>query len=272
MSRANRLIEMLRRSFAAGDTAEEREMPRDGLLADEQREQLEHVRRLLEHETVADEEIEREAQRQLREAAEVSLRRLHIVQQGRCPQCGERLRQHLFAAICENCGWNACDTPRRGGVRVHLADGQEVLEGDRCYAVRDGAFLLLRQEVVVARLPAAAVRWIEYLWPEDELEQRHREARDRLTIRCDWCNEVADPETDGFHMVQVAFGAWQERYCFCRDECYEAFRKMYPARVHRNCYERSCRDCNLCLKRYEDESEGIRALAREQARQGRHQA
>jgi hypothetical protein len=64
-------------------------------------------------------------------------------------------------------------------------------------------------------------------------------------------------------MVQVAFGASQERYCFCSDECYEAFRKMYPARVHRNCYERNCAECNLCIKRYGDEAEGVRMLAKD---------
>ena len=47
---------------------------------------------------------------------------------------------------------------------------------------------------------------------------------------------------------------------------------MYPARVHRNCYERSCADCNLCVKRYEDESEGIRTLAKDHLRDMRRQS
>ena len=64
-------------------------------------------------------------------------------------------------------------------------------------------------------------------------------------------------------MVHIAFGATQERYCFCSDDCYEAFRQMYPARVHRNCYERACDTCDLCIKRYRDEAEGIRTLAKD---------
>lgn len=74
---------------------------------------------------------------------------------------------------------------------------------------------------------------------------------------CAWCNTPCRPETDGFHLVLVALGAFQERHCFCSDDCFEAFRRMYPARVHRNCYERSCRDCTYCIKRYTDESEGF---------------
>jgi hypothetical protein len=77
---------------------------------------------------------------------------------------------------------------------------------------------------------------------------------------CDWCEKNAKPDADGFHMCQIAFGAAQERYCFCSDDCFEAFRKMYPSRVHRNCYERSCDGCEWCHKRYENEHEGIRAL------------
>ncbi|HPY90544.1 MAG TPA: hypothetical protein PLT23_07435, partial [Lentisphaeria bacterium] len=64
-------------------------------------------------------------------------------------------------------------------------------------------------------------------------------------------------------LVHVAFGVSQERYCFCSDECYEAFRRMYPARVHRNCYDRNCNDCDFCVKRYGDEADGIRMIAKD---------
>ena len=84
-----------------------------------------------------------------------------------------------------------------------------------------------------------------------------------LQISCGWCGGKCDTKKDGFHLVHVAFGTTQERYCFCSDDCYEAFRKMYPARVHRNCYDRNCADCNLCTKRYGDEAEGMRVLAKD---------
>ena len=76
---------------------------------------------------------------------------------------------------------------------------------------------------------------------------------------CAWCNIPCRADQDGFHLVHVALGSFQERHYFCCDDCYEAFRRMYPARVHRNCYERLCDDCNLCTKRFINESDGFRA-------------
>jgi len=93
------------------------------------------------------------------------------------------------------------------------------------------------------------------------------EASGESGIVCSWCAQTADPGADGFHLCQIAFGADQERYCFCCDDCFEAFRKMYPSRVHRNCYERSCEGCEWCHKRYENEREGIRALAQGRVRE-----
>jgi len=118
----------------------------------------------------------------------------------------------------------------------------------------------------VARIPAASVSWVEYLWDDEEVNQRHKQVVEQLKILCAWCNAETDPDKDGFHLVHVAFGAAQERYCFCSDECFEAFRKMFPARVHRNCYERHCTGCSLCLKRYGDEADGIHMLAKDYLR------
>ena len=77
---------------------------------------------------------------------------------------------------------------------------------------------------------------------------------------CAWCDTPCRPEQDGFHLVHIALGSFQERHCFCCDDCFEAFRRMYPARVHRNCYERPCADCNYCIKRYTEESDGFPRL------------
>lgn len=80
---------------------------------------------------------------------------------------------------------------------------------------------------------------------------------DRADQPCAWCNATCRPEQDGFHLVHVALGTFQERHCFCSDECFEAFRRMYPPRVHRNCYERPCSECHFCVKRYTDEFDGF---------------
>ncbi len=225
-------------------------------------EHLQHVLQALESEEDGS-RVQKEADKEIRSATELSLKRLHVLQRGRCPQCGESLRQHLFASVCDTCGWNSYSMPRYGGVRVHLAQGGESIEGDRCYVVKDSVALVLKGEVVVARIPPRAVSWIEYVWMPSELEDRERQIRERMTIPCGWCGTETNPDKDGFHMVHIAFGATQERYCFCSDDCYEAFRQMYPARVHRNCYERACDTCDLCIKRYRDEAEGIRTLAKD---------
>ena len=268
MALSARLIELLRGRVpgTGGDApSAANDLLRDASLQPEQLEQIEQDKKLLEEKDSGsgDDGIGREARRRLREAAEESLRSLKVIQGGRCPKCGEYLRQHLFAAICDSCGWNSYEVPREGGVKIHLRDSSEVLEGERAYVLQEGTVLLLRDDAVVARLRREAIGWIEYLWKEGELEQRRKGVLQRLTVQCSWCEKVCDPNADGFHMAQVAFGATQERYYFCCDDCYEAFRKMYPSRVHRNCYERSCADCNDCIKRYEDENEGLRTLVKD---------
>jgi hypothetical protein len=207
--------------------------------------------------------LQKEAQKEVQTAAAASLKKLHVIQMGRCPLCGEHLHQHLFASICEACGWHTFDVPEEGPVRVHLKNGGGVIEGERCYVVKTGFALVIKNDLVIAKIPRDAYDWVEYVWNEEEIDQRHRLVVDRMEIRCGWCGGKADPEKDGFHLVHVAFGATQERYCLCSDTCYESFRKMYPSRVHRDCYERNCSECNLCIKRYVGDAEGIRMLAKD---------
>ena len=221
-----------------------------------------------------EERLQRRAEKEIRTAAENSLMRIHVMKMGRCPECGHHTHQHLFATICDACGWYTFEVPRSGSVRIHLVNGGHPVEGERCYVLKTGAVLVVVDDVVRAKIPTTAVSWIEYLWSEGELSSRHRQVLDRMSLLCAWCNQEANPEADGFHMAQVAFGSSQERYCLCCDECYEAFRKMYPARVHRDCYERDCATCDLCIKRYSDDNDGVRMLAKDylevmkQTRQG----
>ncbi len=207
--------------------------------------------------------VQEEAEKEVRSAARDSLKKLHVMQRGHCPLCGDNLRQHLFASICDACGWHTYEAPRHGPVRVHLANSSEKIEGERCYEVKSGGVLVIDRDVVTARIPALSVSWIEYVWDPKEIDQRHRQVVDRMELRCGWCAAPADPDKEGFHLVHAAFGAAQERYCFCGDDCYEAFRKMYPARVHRDCYERNCSECDLCMKRYGDEADGLRVIAKD---------
>jgi len=234
------------------------------LIHDDELEQYDHDLRIVSSQgPVNEEKLQRKAEKVFLSAAENSLQRIHAIKMGRCPDCGHHVRQHLFASICDHCGWHTFEVPRQGSVRIHLADGESPVEGDRCYVMKTGVVLVVVDDVVRAKIPTTAVSWIEYLWDKNELGSRHRQVLDRMSLLCAWCNQEANPEKDGFHMAQVAFGAAQERYCFCSDDCYEAFRKMYPARVHRNCYERDCASCNLCTKRYSDDEDGIRMLAKD---------
>jgi len=234
------------------------------ILQEDQQEKLEQDISILEDEDGSHEQrMQKVAEREVQKSAEDSLKKLHLIKLGRCPACGEHLQQHLFAAICEACGWHEFDTPKNGPVRVHLRHRDECIEGDKCYVVKSGVCLVLKDDLVKAKIPRESYDYIDYPWSEGEVEQRHKHVVDRMQITCGWCADEASTEDDGFHMTHVAFGAVQERYCFCSDECYEAFRKMYPARVHRNCYERECVDCNLCIKRYGDTAEGINMLAKD---------
>ncbi len=234
-----------------------------GVLNREQQEQLERDISILEDDDrTRERRLAREAEKTVQTAAEESLRRLHVIQLGRCPECNAHLSRHLFASICEHCGWHEFDSPRSGPVTVHLRNGQAI-EGQRCYLARPAMAVIVRNEVVIARVSLRTVDWIEYGWTPAELDQRHRQLAGQMELLCGWCNHKCDPDADGFHLAQVAFGSTQERYTFCSDPCYEAFRRMYPARVHRNCYERNCAECNLCIKRYDDEAEGIRMLAKD---------
>jgi ribosomal protein L32 len=234
------------------------------LINEDEIEQYDHDLRIVSSQGLVDEEkLHKRAQKAIVSAAESSLQRIHAIKLGRCPECGHHIRQHLFASICDHCGWNTYEVPRQGSVRVHLSNAQTPVEGERCYVLKSGTVLVVDNDVVRARIPTESVSWVEYLWTPSELASLNRQVLDRMSLLCAWCQKEANPEKDGFHMAQVAFGAAQERYCFCCDECYEAFRKMYPARVHRNCYERDCATCNLCLKRYSDDDDGVRMLAKD---------
>jgi ribosomal protein L32 len=207
--------------------------------------------------------LQREAEKEAKSAAESSVKRLRVAQMGRCPKCGETLRKHLFAALCPECGWHTFDTPKNGPVRVYLREPEGIIEGQRCYSVKGGMLLVLRDEMVVAKIPRHGYSRVEYLWNAEEVAQHHQEVTDRLVVSCGWCNKPAVPAADGFHLVHIAFGSSQERFCFCSDDCYEAFRRMYPARTHRDCYDRACETCDLCIKRYDDHSTDLRKLGKD---------
>lgn len=127
-------------------------IPSDILFQDQDQERLEEDLRVISEENMV-ERSQKTAAKEVRSAAEHSLKRLHILQRGRCPQCGDALRQHLFVSVCDSCGWSSWSTPRTGGVKVHLVSGEDPVVGDSAYTVKDGVTILLRGETVFARFP-----------------------------------------------------------------------------------------------------------------------
>ncbi len=73
------------------------------------------------------------------------------------------------------------------------------------------------------------------------------------------------PETQEHDVEQPC--AWCEKTC---DPAKDGFRRLYPARVHRNCYERKCTDCHFCIKRYADESDGFRLPEKDDEKRTAH--
>ena len=233
-------------------------------LPEDQREQLAREVSMLETKGgIQAKKLQNDAEREVISAVEDSIRKLHVVELGRCPACGGRIFQHLGCNICDDCGWHQYDMPKRSLVKVHLKDGNGCIEGERAYVLKSGGCLVVRSGVVVGHVPKSAYTWVEYCWDENELKQRRADANEKLIVPCGWCGKETNPNQDGFHLVHAAFGSSQERYCFCCDDCYEAFRKMYPSRVHRDCYERDCNECGLCLKRYDDDASEMRILAKD---------
>lgn len=207
--------------------------------------------------------LQKDVERSVIAAAEDTVKRLRVMEMGRCPSCGAHIYQHVGANICDACGWHQFELPKKGMVRVHMKDGAPSLEGERVYVLKSGDCLVVRDGVVVAQVPRDAYTWVEYDWQKEELLSRHQEAQKQLTVPCGWCGKSTNPMADGFHLLHIAFGATQERYCFCSDDCFEAFRKMYPSRVHRDCYNRDCDTCSLCQKRYGEDAAEFRLLAKD---------
>lgn len=212
----------------------------------------------------------------VREAAKTSLRDLALMEEGRCPDCGRKLHQYLFTSICSHCGWTSYIMPEEGGASVYLNDGSRI----SCQAVFDtkGDYVLcIADDVIRARIAKKNINHIEFAWPKEEVDRRREQHRRETRGICEWCEKpfdevyaehlkrVEEAEKAGKEpekaweaiIVYAAFGVYQNRYEFCSERCENAFKRQYPVRVHKNCYERPCPDCNLCIKKYEGYDETL---------------
>jgi hypothetical protein len=192
-----------------------------------------------------------DAERAVTDATSADIRGLKMIERGRCPECSARTHALLYTIICPNCGWYRRQVPDVGRCRVHL-DNDEVVECDRVFPAKGGAFLCVTDGVVVDFVVQQYVKRVEYLWSPEELSSERERMRRARTGLCSWCeSDLTQSEEGGPYDEYVAFGAVQEHYVFCSKKCMEAFRRQYPSRIHRNCYETDCAVCDKCVKRYD---------------------
>jgi len=184
-------------------------------------------------------------------ATQTDIRNIMLIDQGRCPVCATRTENFLFTVVCPSCGWFRREIPNRGSAIVYL-ESDEKIECDYVHHGSRDEFLCIRDGVVISELMRSEVKRIDYVWADGELDEARTLSRRLKNGICSWCETdlSTTPEDEHFEDY-VAFGTLQERYIFCSEKCQRAFRKHYPARVHRNCYETDCNQCNLCIKRYD---------------------
>ncbi len=193
-----------------------------------------------------------EAEEAVNAATSADIRGLKMIERGRCPECGARTDMFLYTSVCGNCGWYRRAVPDVGRCVVLLDSGEEV-HCERVYTVRNDQILCVTNGVVRAQLNQRYVKRVEYNWSDEELEDARNRAQKQREGACSWCERHLSEaeEEEAPYDEYVAFGLTQEHYVFCAKRCLEAFRRQYPSRIHRNCYETDCKSCNQCIKRFD---------------------
>jgi hypothetical protein len=204
-------------------------------------------------------EVVTEVEQSIKEASKSSLRELRFQVAGRCPECGKTLETYIQTRICPSCGWASYVTPSSGETTVHTTSGQSI-RCDQAFRVRHGDVLCVTREVVTQVVPANMLSHIEYHWSDEERDRRRLQEEREKRHLCGWCQ--SEVENDDKIVEYLAFGTFQHRYIFCSESCREDFKKHYPSRIHRNCYETDCESCDLCIKRYNNAHRETRAHAR----------
>jgi hypothetical protein len=193
-----------------------------------------------------------DAERAISDATIADIRGITLIERGRCPDCGGRTELMVFSRVCPNCGWYRWQSRETESCVVFLTSGEKI-RCDRVYDVKSSQLLLVRDDVVRTVVSQSSVARIDYDWDKEKLETAQIRFQKERTGVCDWCGigfrelpEEVTPLED-----YAAFGAFQERYRFCSEKCMGSFRRQYPTRIHRNCYETDCNSCDQCIKRFD---------------------
>lgn len=193
-----------------------------------------------------------EAESAVNEAAGTDIHDIKMMEAGRCPECHGRTERLLSITVCPTCGWTRRAALEGGTCVVHLRN-DEAVTCDRVFHIQGERILCVSDDIVHDELNAAAVERIEYRWDDQTLQRLRSDARRSRHGVCSWCDAMLDEETGEEGTVletYVAIGAVQERHLFCSQQCLDSFKRQYPSRVHRNCYETDCSGCDQCIKRY----------------------
>ena len=192
-----------------------------------------------------------DADQAVTEATRDEITRMKLIEHGCCPQCNGRIEHFLYTVVCPSCGWFRRAVPDASSCIVHMDTGEK-LTCDHVYSVNTDQLLCVTEGVVRSHVMRQHIKRIEYIWDEEKLKEAKAKAKKRVFGICAWCEKDLQEAEDNQPIEEyVAFGAMQERYVFCSRQCLEAFRKQYPSRVHRNCYETDCENCDKCIKRYD---------------------
>jgi len=192
-----------------------------------------------------------EAEAAVSHATMAEIRGIAMIERGRCPECGGRTEIFLFTTLCATCGWYRRREGEVGRCSV-LLDTGETIECDRTYDAKNDFVLCVKDRAVFAQVGRSHIRRIDFVWQEEELTQAWQRFRREHTGICAWCEKELGQEGDLPAVEEyVAFGAYQERHLICCAKCLGAFRKQYPTRIHRNCYETDCNICEQCHKRFD---------------------
>jgi len=197
------------------------------------------------------ERVDDEVHAAVSKAAKEDLRNYMLIDYGRCPVCHGSPAHFLFTVVCPTCGWFKRSAPAAGKSILTLRNGEKI-ECDHIHHGKPDGILCIRDGMVIAEVMRSETMKIEYAWSKEELEEAKETALKRRQGICSWCEKSLEESDEGGPFEDyVALGAMQERYSFCSEKCQRAFRKHYPPRVHRNCYETDCNACDLCIKRYD---------------------
>ena len=236
-------------------TKKHRDRLKDKPLPLVDQEMEEHLSVLNAEDRAAVDRVTKEVDTKIVEASRESVKGKKLLVEGRCPECGHKVQKFLFTSICENCGWSQYHRPEQGRAVVHLKGGTpaETIDCDQTFSTPEEV-LCVAGDVVRFRVPRAQVLFIEYRWTDEEIQQRRKDIESEEVEECDWCNHIFLRGDEDAQVTFAAFGKDQNRYMFCSEECQRSFQKLYPTRIHRDCYNRICENCNECHKRFDDTS------------------